>query len=97
MVDTFGEASSAFRTSPFGTGVNDDTGVNVSAGKERSRNNGQLQSQGSIHTRGPFTSEAGVPETLCPRGYVRHQGQSSVPQASLKGHSRGTQGALKGQ
>jgi len=95
MVDTFGEASSAFRTSPEGTGVNDDTGVNVSAGRDRSHG-----TMVSCRARGAFTPEGhshprpGFPRHCALGAIKRH---SRVTQGSLKGHSRVTQGSLKGQ
>jgi hypothetical protein len=95
MVDTFGEASSAFRTSPEGTGVNDDTGANVSAGRDRSHG-----TMVSCRARGAFTPEGhshprpGFPRHCALGAIKRH---SRVTQGSLKGHSRVTQGSLKGQ
>ena len=84
MVDTFGEASSAFRTSPEGTGVNEDTGVNVSAGRDRSHG-----TMVSCRARGAFTPEG----HSHPRpGFPRH-----CALGAIKRHSRVTQGSLKGQ
>jgi hypothetical protein len=93
MVDTFGEASSALRTSPAGTGVNDDQCVNVNAGMGSSHGP-MVSSQGSQR------AGSGVAETLRPQGYARHQGQSwgnhviKGSREAIKVQSRDNQGAV---
>ena len=81
MVDTFGEASSAFRTSPAGTGVHEDTGVNVNAGMGSSY--GPMVSSRARGARGPGignsrdTAPSGLhTPSRATMGQSRHQGQS---------------------
>ena len=81
MVDTFGEASSAFRTSPAGTGVHEDIGVNVNAGMGSSY--GPMVSSRARGARGPGignsrdTAPSGQrTPSRATMGQSRHQGQS---------------------
>jgi hypothetical protein len=83
MVDTFGEASSAFRTSPAGTGVHEDTGVNVNA--DMGSSHGPKVSSRARGARGPGIGNS---RDTAPSG-LRTPSRATMGQSCHQGQSRG--------